>query len=112
MTSNPLITTENLELRFGAEVRRLRQRLDLTQTELAERANVSISSIKYLENGKGSSLATIVRVARALGRVDWLEAFTPPEPAVSPMAMWRARQLEAERSTTRVRHSSNTKKPT
>jgi transcriptional regulator with XRE-family HTH domain len=73
MESKPLLTTENWERRFGIEVRRLRQRHELTQAELAEQANVSTSSIKYLEAGKGSSLATVVRVAKALGRVDWLE---------------------------------------
>ncbi|HEY5266139.1 MAG TPA: helix-turn-helix transcriptional regulator [Acidimicrobiales bacterium] len=112
MQSNPLMTTENWERRFGAEVRRLRRRLELTQAELAERANVSSSSIKYLEAGKGSSLATVVRVAKALGRVDWLEAFTPPEPAVSPMALLRTRQLSEQRATSRVRHSLGAKEST
>jgi transcriptional regulator with XRE-family HTH domain len=105
MESNPLLTTENWELRFGAEVRRLRQRRELTQAELAERANVSTSSIKYLEAGRGSSLATVVRVAKALGRVDWLESFTPPESTVSPMALLRERQRSEQHSLQRVRHS-------
>jgi len=112
MKSKPLLTTENWERRFGEEVRRLRHRQNLTQAELAEQANVSLSSIKYLETGKGSSLATLVRIAKALGRVDWLEAFTPPEPSISPMALLRARQLEEQRATKRVRHSLGAKEST
>jgi transcriptional regulator with XRE-family HTH domain len=105
MESSPLLTTDNWEQRFGVEVRRLRQRQDLTQGELAERANVSISSIKYLETGKGSSLSTLVRVAKALGRTEWLASFTPPESTVSPMALLRERQRSEQKLPARVRHS-------
>jgi transcriptional regulator with XRE-family HTH domain len=112
MEFKPLLTTENWERRLGGEVRRLRQRRELTQAELAERANVSLSSIKYLEAGKGSSLATVVRVAKALEREDWLASFMPPESTISPMALLRERQRSEQRSPARVRHSPRAKKST
>ena len=85
-------------------MRGLRLRNRLTQIELAERANVSGSAIKNLEGGKGSSLTTVVRVVRALGRTDWLESLLPPEPAVSPMEILRQRRREETNASQRVRH--------
>jgi len=39
----------------------LRIRHRLTQAKLAENTNVSLSALKYLESGRGSSLATFRR---------------------------------------------------
>lgn len=40
------------KLSFGAEVRRLRRAVGMTQDELAERINVNRSTISQIENGK------------------------------------------------------------
>ena len=66
-------TTEEWERQIGQGVLRTRIIRDLTQVQLAERANVSLSAVKNLERGRGSSVATLVRVARALDRAEWLE---------------------------------------
>jgi len=95
-------STEEWEQRVGAAIKTLRQRADLTQNELAARANVSLSAVKYIEQGRGSSLSTFVRVVRALGRTGWLDDLTPPPPTVSPLAMLAERRLDA--APTRVRH--------
>lgn len=105
MESQTLATTEEWEQRLGHDVRRLRHRQRFTQAELAERANVSLSALKYLEGGRGSSLSTMVRVARALGRSDWLAGFAPAEPQISPMAMLHERRRAAEGGPRRVRHA-------
>jgi len=99
------MTTPDWEQRLGGDVRVLRRHLRLTQVELAERANVSVSSVKYLESGRGSSLATFIRIARALERTEWLGAFAPPLPAVSPLALLRERQRTLA-DAARVRHPS------
>ncbi len=101
-----LATTTDWERRLGNDARRLRLRNRLTQAELAELANVSISSVKNFEFGKGSSLATLIRVTRALGRADWLESLAPPEPTVSPMAALRARRRAQAAAPQRVRHAT------
>ena len=82
-------TTEDLERAFGAQVRSLRLALDLDQATVARRANVSLGAVQGLEAGRGSTLRTIVRIARALDRVDWVTDFYP-EPDVSPLALARA----------------------
>jgi transcriptional regulator with XRE-family HTH domain len=105
----PFVTTEEWERRFGEEVRGLRIRRCVTQAQLAESANVSLSAVKYLESGRGSSLSTLIRIARVLERTDWLASFAPREPALSPMAMLRERQRAERSATKRVRR---TKAPT
>jgi transcriptional regulator with XRE-family HTH domain len=99
----PLITTKEWEQRFGREVRKLRTRLRLTQDELAVRANISKSSVQSLERGGGSTLATVIRVARTLGRTEWLNSFAPEEPTVSPVQLLRERE-QKDRARSRVRH--------
>jgi transcriptional regulator with XRE-family HTH domain len=84
-------TTEEIERSFGAQVKALRLDQDVDQITLAERAAVSVSALKALESGRGSSLRTVVRVARALDRVDWLDTFYE-QPTVSPLALARERE--------------------
>ncbi len=95
-------STKDLEIELGREVRRLRLRQNLTQRQLADDANVSLSALKNLEAGRGSRVRTLILVARALGRTDWLESFAPPEPSISPMQMLRQRQQEAARERKRA----------
>ena len=104
MISESLATTPEWERRIGADLRRLRILRELTQAELAGLANVSVSSVKRLEDGDGSSLATVVRVVRALGRAEWLAGLAPPSPAVSPVAVLRESRAVERSLPARVRH--------
>jgi len=54
-------STEEWEEYVGAQIRSLRQDEHLTQKALANRANVSLSSLQSLELGRGSSLTTVVK---------------------------------------------------
>lgn len=76
------------EVEFGAQIRRARLIDDITQEELATRANISRKSLANLESGQGSTLSTLVKVLRALKRDDWLGTLEP-EPTVSPLQMAR-----------------------
>ncbi len=76
------------EEEFGAQVRRARLLQDLTQQELAAAANISPVTLASLESGRGSTLTTLVRVLRALGRDDWLGTLEPA-PTLSPLAVAR-----------------------
>jgi transcriptional regulator with XRE-family HTH domain len=102
------MTTSEWEQRIGAEVRRLRVSRQLTQVDLAQRANVSISTIRYLEAGRGSSLATLIRVARVLERTSWLSSFAPVEPSVSPLELLREQNRKASAKRSRVRKKADT----
>lgn len=98
-------TTAELEASLGQQIRALRLELDLDQAGLASRADVSISALRALEAGRGSSLRTLVRVTRALDRTDWLEAFHRT-PEVSPLALLREREGQSA-----PRRASPRKKP-
>ncbi len=91
--------TERWEAHLGEQVRRARQNEELSQADLARRANVNRNSVSSLERGEGSTLATLIRVARALGRADWLDEFAP-DPGPSPLALLREQQ---EQTVQRVR---------
>ncbi|MDR0431975.1 MAG: helix-turn-helix domain-containing protein [Bifidobacteriaceae bacterium] len=83
------VTSEEVEGQLGRQFRRLRLDQNRDQAEVAASANISLSALKSLEAGRGSSLRTVIRAARALGRLDWLSELHP-EPEVSPIAVWEA----------------------
>lgn len=63
---------------IGAHLRRWRKLQHLSAAQVADRAGVSAPVISRLENGEGSTLETLLRVARALGVLDQLiEALDP-----------------------------------
>jgi len=84
-------TPEEMEVDFGRQLRELRLRRNIDQRLLAEQAGVALNAVKNLENGKGATLTSLVKVLRALGRSDWLETLGPTV-AISPMQMLKARQ--------------------
>ncbi|MCX8567189.1 MAG: DNA-binding transcriptional regulator, XRE-family HTH domain [Glomeribacter sp. 1016415] len=94
--SEPQRSTDEWMLHLGGQIRALRIRTHLDQTELAALANSSTGAIKNLENGKGSSLKTMVKVIRALNRTDWLELLAPMMP-ISPMQILKAKQKNKPR---------------
>ena len=91
------LTVEEWETVIGGQVRTARVAGGLDQAQLASLANVSLATLSNLERGKGSSLKTVIAVARALGRTDWLENLAPVV-TVSPMQMLRAKQRSPQRA--------------
>lgn len=91
-------TTPELEERFGQVLRDLRLNRGLDQLTVAERANISPTSLRNLEHGKGSSLQTVLRVLRVYDRLDLLEYLNETGPGLSPMEQLRlSRGLPAKR---------------
>lgn len=84
-------TAEELQVEFGQQLRELRLRRNIDQRQLAEQAGVALNAVKHLENGRGATLASLVKVLRALGRADWLETLAPTV-AISPLQMLKAKQ--------------------
>jgi transcriptional regulator with XRE-family HTH domain len=98
-------STDEWETVIGAEVRAARIAANLDQAELARRADISLGAVKNLEAGKGSTLKTLVRVVRALGRTEWLESLTPLI-TVSPLAMLTKRPATPRQRVSRRRPRS------
>jgi transcriptional regulator with XRE-family HTH domain len=62
------MTNDDPRLKFGREIRRLRQALGLTLEEFADRCGVSPNYIGSIENGhRDPSLTTIRALAKGLG---------------------------------------------
>lgn len=99
------LTVKEWEALVGRQVRAARVAGGFDQAHLASLANVSLATLSNLERGKGSTLKTLIAVARALGRTDWLENLAP-EVTVSPMQMLRAKQ-RAPQAAVRVRARRN-----
>ena len=85
------ITPEEMEVKFGQQLRDLRLRRNVDQRQLAEQAGVALNAVKNLENGRGATLTSLVKVLRSLGRADWLETLAPTV-GISPMQMLKAKQ--------------------
>lgn len=58
----------DIRMRFGKRIRQLRQMQDLTQEQLAEAANLSVSFLGGVERGvKSPTIETLEKLATALG---------------------------------------------
>ena len=70
-------TIEEMEAALGASLKALRLDLNIDQQTVAARAGISVGALKNLENGRGSTVKTLVSVLRALDRADWLATIAP-----------------------------------
>ena len=98
-------TTDELEAHLGARLRALRLERNLDQVTLAARAGVSLNAVKHLEGGRGSTLKTVMRVLRALGRLEWLDMIAPV-PTINPLTMPRAATLRKRATARRKKEKS------
>jgi transcriptional regulator with XRE-family HTH domain len=81
-------TPQEMEADLGERLRTLRIHRNMEQTTLAERAGISVRTLRNLETGNGSSLSTLIEVLRALGREQWLETIAPV-PTINPLMLTR-----------------------
>jgi transcriptional regulator with XRE-family HTH domain len=99
---NSQITSAELEQLLGLRLRELRILRNLDQVSLAEQAGVSLNALKHLESGKGARVNSLMKVLRALDRVDWLETLAPTV-SISPMQMLRRESRGPKRARRRTR---------
>lgn len=83
------------EMGRRVQVQRLNQ--NLTQAAVAEKAGVSRRALQKLEGGEPCTLSILVRVLRALSRLDALDAFLP-EPGLSPLQLAKLKGRERKRA--------------
>jgi len=90
-------TAEEWEAELGQQLRDLRLRQNINQRQLAEQAGIALNAVKNLESGKGSTVSTLVKVLRVLGRSDWLATLAPAV-TVSPLQMLKSRGVRQRAS--------------
>ncbi|MEO5828004.1 MAG: helix-turn-helix transcriptional regulator [Luteimonas sp.] len=79
-------TPDEIAVDLGERIRGLRLAADYTQAMVADKAGVSERSLRDLESGQGSTVQTLVRVLKALGAQDVVDAIAP-RPSVSPLQL-------------------------
>lgn len=92
-----LNTDETILEEIGYRLGRQRLALNLTQSELADQAGVSKSTVERIERGESAQLSSWIRILRALGFVEGLNQLIP-EPQPSPMAQLKLRGKERQRA--------------
>jgi transcriptional regulator with XRE-family HTH domain len=97
MRFDSTFTDEAVLAELGKRLARLRIELSWTQARLADRAGVGKRTVERLENGESVQLVNLVRVFRALGLVERLDAFLP-EVAVRPMERLGRREEPRKRA--------------
>ena len=83
------------EIGHRLQVHRLN--LNLTQAAVAEKAGVSRRALQKLESGESCTLAILMRVLRAVGKLDALQTFLP-EPRLSPLQLAKLKGRERKRA--------------
>jgi len=91
-----------LQVKLGDRLRALRLAKSMTRNELAAKAGLGSRAITNLENGRGSTVETLIRVLKVVDAAGWIESLAPT-PTISPMAM-----LHSPTPPRRVRRSRNT----
>lgn len=88
-TTNDAQTPAEMEVTLGERLKTLRIGKNLEQATLAERAGISVRTLRNLECGDGSSLRTLILVVRALGRESWFDTIAPVA-TINPLMLTRA----------------------
>lgn len=88
---------EAVEADLGQRLAALRLSRNLSQAALAAEAGVSRRTITRMEHGAGISLDTLIRVMRALGAAEHLQALLP-DPQIRPVERVRLRGRQRSRA--------------
>mgnify|MGYP002623184217 FL=1 len=94
-----LLTDGAIMQQIGSKVKDLRIAKGMKQVDLAKASGVSVFTISAVENGKATSMLTMIQLLRALEKLDYLDSFFQ-EAIVSPMAY--AKLMEGNKRRERV----------
>ena len=89
--------TGAIETEIGQRLEALRLARNVSQAELANEAGVSRGTVARVEGGGGASLATLIRLLRALGIAERL-AMLLPEANVQPIDRVRLKGKQRQRA--------------
>lgn len=97
MKISPQATDDAVLAELGSRLERVRLDRNLTQEQLAGEAGVSRQTLGRIEAGGPAKLPALVRVLRALGMLDALDAAIP-EPLPSPIDQLRHQGRQRRRA--------------
>ena len=88
--------------KMGRRMRDYRIRMEMTQSELAEKSGVSMGTIVRVEQGNPISTLLLISILRTMGLLENLEVLLP-ELSISPLQM---RKLQGKK-VQRIRHKKD-----
>ena len=91
---------------IGERIQRERLNQNMTQKELAERADIGVRTVRSSEAGQKPTVETLIRVLRTLGRLGTIDAFLP-EPGLSPLQLAKLQGRERQRASGRRQARNN-----
>ena len=94
-------TDERALALLGEQLSRYRLDRNLTQAEVATEAGVHKNTVFRLEAGGSTQTKNLVRVLRALGLLDRLDAIVP-EPVPSPLKQLKAADRQRKRAVSKA----------
>lgn len=68
-----------IESRIGKSLKALRLKQNITQQSIAEASQVSLSTVKKIENGEIGSFNAFIRLLRTLGKLEILQPLVEEE---------------------------------
>lgn len=86
MQISTIMTDSEVVAELGRRLRVLRLQRNIPVADLSQRSGLNASTITRAETGANPRLETVVKIVRALSRIEALDAFLPP-PTVSPLAL-------------------------
>ena len=95
-----ILTDEAIMRQIGSKLKELRIIKGMKQTELSKASGVSVFTISAVENGKTTSMLTIIQILRALENLDYLNQFFQQQ-EISPIAY--AKLMEKNKRKERVK---------
>jgi transcriptional regulator with XRE-family HTH domain len=91
-------------LELGRRLRGYREQQQLTVRQLAARASLTPLTILKAEHGENFTMRTLLRIVRALGRIDLGDGILPA-PAPSPLVMLQPEGSAPRRRVRPPRHA-------
>jgi transcriptional regulator with XRE-family HTH domain len=85
---------------IGERIQRERLNQNMTQADLAKRAGLGARTVRSLEAGEKTTVETLIRALRGLGKLGAIGAFLP-EPGLSPLQLAKLRGRERQRASRR-----------
>lgn len=104
----PTSTTGEIMRELGQRIERYRLQQNRTLADVAAAAGVGVRTAQRAEAGERPTLETVVRLLRALGRLDALNAFLPA-PQVSPLQLAELSGRQRQRAGTPRRRAGGAK---
>ena len=90
------MSDQEIEKEIGQRIKTLRLNRNITQQELSENTQLSLSPIKSIEKGQGK-ISTLIALLREFDMLDNIDALIP-KPQISPIQLFERQGKQRRRA--------------